>query len=95
MKPRTESPNLRIEISKDYESMSRAACALILAELKKKPNLLLCASAGGTPTRTYELLVERLARSPRLFQSMRILQIDEWGGIPSEHPASCRSDLLR
>ena len=93
MKPRTKLPNLCIEIIDDYEGMSRTACAFIVSELKKKPDLLLCASAGGTPTRTYELLVKRSVQNPRLCRRMRILQIDEWGGIPSTHPASCRSDL--
>jgi galactosamine-6-phosphate isomerase len=94
MKSVAKSSNLRIEIAADYEGMSRAAVAVIIAELRKKPDLVLCASAGGTPTRTYELLGKLYARQPQLFRRLRILQIDEWGGIPSEHPASCRSDLL-
>jgi galactosamine-6-phosphate isomerase len=93
MKPRTKLPNLCFEIVADYEGMSRTACALIVAGLKKKPDLILCASAGGTPTRTYELLVKRSVQNPLLCKRMRVLQIDEWGGIPSTHPASCRSDL--
>lgn len=95
MKPGHKSPNLRIQVTADYAGMSRCAATLILSELESKPDMLLCASAGGTPTLTYALLAKRHARNPQLFKRMRVLQIDEWGGIPSEHPGSCRSDLMR
>lgn len=84
---------LRIDVAESYEAMSRRAEGLIAAELKKKPGLILCASAGGTPTRLYELLAARCRHHPRLFQKMRVLQIDEWGGLSREHPASCETDL--
>ncbi|HTL18072.1 MAG TPA: 6-phosphogluconolactonase [Patescibacteria group bacterium] len=84
---------LQINVAESYEQMSRNAEQLIFAELKKKPSLILCASAGGTPTRLYQLLANRRANRPKLFQKMRVLQIDEWGGLPRGHTASCESDL--
>jgi galactosamine-6-phosphate isomerase len=65
----------------------------MIAELKRRPDLLLCASAGGTPTMAYERLAARRTRQPSLFRKMRVLQIDEWGGLPRENPASCEGDL--
>ena len=50
---------LRTQAFNTYEAMSRAAAEFICRELKQQPNLLLCVSAGGTPTRTYELLAAR------------------------------------
>ena len=73
--------------------MSRLAEKLIIRELKRCPNLLLCASAGGTPTRTYELLAARCKSQPRLFARLRILQIDEWAGLPPDSTARCQRDL--
>jgi galactosamine-6-phosphate isomerase len=93
MKPEHKFSNLKLEVTADYVDMSRSAAALIISELKRNPDLLLCASAGGTPTLTYELLAKHHARNSQLFNRMKVLQIDEWGGIPSAHPASCRSDL--
>lgn len=88
-----ESAALDLEQAPSYEAMSRRAADLIVAEVKRKPDLLLCVSAGGTPTRTYELLAKRAARRGGLFSKLRLLQIDEWGGFPADHPASCARDL--
>ncbi len=84
---------IEIEVAKTYGELSQKAADFICAELKNKPALLLCASAGGTPTGTYQALAARYSRQPRLFSQMHVLQIDEWGGLPEEHPATCQSDL--
>ena len=84
---------LQLQVCGTYEAMSRAAAGLICAELQERPNLLLCVSAGGTPTRTYELLAARRARKPRLFATMKVIQIDEWGGLTPGDPAACSTDL--
>jgi galactosamine-6-phosphate isomerase len=73
--------------------MSRRGARIILEELTRKPNLLLCASAGGTPSGTYALLAAQHSTQPGLFRKLRVLQIDEWGGLPPGHPASCETDL--
>ena len=80
---------LPITVAESYEAMSAHAADLIAADLAAKPDLLLCVSAGTTPTRTYELLAARRARQPRLFERLRVLKIDEWGGLPMDHSATC------
>jgi galactosamine-6-phosphate isomerase len=84
---------MQIEIAKDYSVMSAQAADFIVSELKARPNLLLCASAGGTPTGPYAQLVVRYSRQPYLFKKMRVIQIDEWVGPHPTHPATCRYDL--
>ena len=84
---------LKVQVARSYEAMSRLAANLISTELRQRPNLLLCVSAGSTPARTYELLADLRARQPRLFQKLRVLQIDEWAGLPPDSPASCAADL--
>jgi galactosamine-6-phosphate isomerase len=84
---------MRIQIDKDYAAMSARTADFIAAELKQHPGLLLCASAGGTPTGPYEQLAARYTTQPQLFKKMRVVQIDEWVGPPPSHPATCRSDL--
>jgi galactosamine-6-phosphate isomerase len=84
---------MRIQINKDYKAMSARAADFIVAELKHRPDLLLCASAGGTPTVPYEQLAIRYVGRPQLFKKMRIVQIDEWIGPSPTHPATCRYDL--
>ena len=77
MKSTKPATTLPIQVSKDHEAMSRSAARLIFTELVAKPNLVLCASAGGTPARTYDLLAAGYARQPRAFRQLRVLQIDE------------------
>ena len=84
---------LSIQVHETYEAMSHAAADFICRELRQRPNLLLCASAGATPTRTYELLAARHNRLPRLFARLRVLQIDEWGGLAPDDSATCEADL--
>jgi 6-phosphogluconolactonase/glucosamine-6-phosphate isomerase/deaminase len=84
---------MRIKVDKDYTTMSGQAADFIVSELKRRPNLLLCASAGGTPTGPYEQLAIRYSQQPRLFRKMRVVQIDEWVGLAPTHAATCRYDL--
>ena len=93
MKPTRFSGELKFEVVDGVGPLGERAAGLIQAELKRKPDLLLCASAGGTPTGTYGALATRAARDPQQFRSLRILQIDEWAGLPAKHPATCDSDL--
>jgi galactosamine-6-phosphate isomerase len=84
---------MHIQLAKDYSDMSARAADFIVAELKQRPALLLCASAGGTPTGPYQQLAIRHSRQPQLFKKMRVVQIDEWVGPSPTHPATCRYDL--
>jgi galactosamine-6-phosphate isomerase len=93
MKKRLEFSTLQVEVSADYDAMSRRAEELIVRELRARPNLILCASAGGTPTGLYARLALRARRQPGLFRKLRVLQVDEWGGLEKNHPASCEADV--
>ncbi len=94
--PRACRPDfLKIRVVNDYDALSRLAADLVLRELKRKPELILCASAGGTPTGLYQRLAASCSRQPALFRKLRLLQIDEWQGLPPGHPARCEADLRR
>jgi galactosamine-6-phosphate isomerase len=79
----------------DVEEMSRLAAEMIIEELRRKPDLLLCAAAGSTPTRCYALLAEAGRRNPRAFDRLRVLKLDEWSGLPMDAPATCEAYLRR
>src|SRR4051812_49288292 len=93
MSTRTDFATLQVEVTDNYDGLSRRAEQLIVQEVESRPNLILCASAGGTPTGLYERLAVRARRTPELFKRMRVLQVDEWGGLTKGHPASCEVDL--
>ncbi len=79
----------------DYEATSRLACDLIIEALRRKPAMLLCAASGLTPLGCYELLAERRRAEPALFDRLRVLKLDEWGGLPMDDPATCETYLRR
>ncbi len=77
----------------DYESLSRAACRLVLEALRAQPDLLLGLPTGGTPARLYALLAEERGRTPDLFARLRIVKLDEWIGGGRDFPGSCERYL--
>ncbi|HXO78215.1 MAG TPA: galactosamine-6-phosphate isomerase, partial [Puia sp.] len=48
-----------------------------------------CAATGNTPGKTYELLAREYDCRPQLFSDMRVLKLDEWGGLPMTDPGTC------
>jgi len=85
--------NPTIRVCDALESMSREAAERIVAALEAKPDLLLCAAGGSTPLRTYQLLAEHHTRSPHSFRSLRVVKLDEWGGMAMNEPGSCEDQL--
>jgi len=81
------------QVLADYEALSRRAADLMIDCLRAKPNALFCLAAGATPTRTYNLFADHYQREPRLFERMRVLKLDEWGGLAMDDPASCERFL--
>lgn len=79
----------------DYNAMSREAASLIIEELKKNKQALLCAATGGSPTGTYALLKKAFDLESELFSSLRVIKLDEWGGLPMNNPSTCESYLQK
>src|SRR3954447_19860067 len=87
--------NFQLIVERDFDSARRSAANLVISELRAKPNLLLCTATGASPTRTYQLLAEECARNPSLFRELRILKLDEWGGLAMDDPGSCEAYLRK
>jgi galactosamine-6-phosphate isomerase len=81
-----------IFIHPDYESLSVIAADLVAKRIHEKPSLLLCLATGSSPTRSYELLA---MRPKSLFEQVRVLKLDEWGGIPRNSFATCETYLRK
>jgi galactosamine-6-phosphate isomerase len=79
----------------DHEAMSQAAAAYLVAQLRRKPNSLLILATGDTPERTYQLLADYGRAKPGLCDHLRILKLDEWGGLSMDDPATCEVALRR
>ncbi len=89
---------MRIVHCEGYAEMSRRAAAVLLDEVGKKPDLLLGAATGNSPAGLYAQLAGKAAQDPSFFNRLRVVKLDEWGGLPHAHPASCeyylRTQLL-
>jgi len=77
------------------ETGSRYAADCLLEAIRRQPELLLCVAAGSSPARTYQLLGKAAASQPECFNRLRVIQVDEWLGLPSGDPATCAADLRR
>src|SRR6266852_3540851 len=86
---------IRPTVFPDHEAMSRHVADWLAARLSRLPDALLCLASGSTPARTYELLAEKHATDPGLFGRVRILKLDEWGGLSMDDPATCEQHLRR
>ena len=86
---------VRLVVSKDYGSISREAASLIHLEATARPNLLVCASGGASWAGCYEQLDLKKRRNPGLFRRLRVVQIDEWGGLRHDDAATCRVQITR
>jgi galactosamine-6-phosphate isomerase len=84
---------LQISVHPDHETVSRHAADWLFQRLQENPLAIFCLASGATPTRTYELLSQRGAADREAFAEVRLLKLDEWGGLPSQSAATCESHL--
>lgn len=86
---------MRIEKAEDYRELSQRASEIIIDQVKADKKLLLCAATGGSPTGTYQSLAGEYKANPKLFDELRIIKLDEWGGIPLNQAGTCESYLQK
>jgi len=89
---------VNVRYCESQDGLSAQAAALVLAEIEKKRDCLLCAATGNSPIGLYEKLAGTAQTDPGLFAALRIIKLDEWGGIPEGGPGTAerylRSRLL-
>ena len=86
---------VKIIRTKDYADMSRKAANIISAQVIMKPNCVLGLATGGTPVGIYEKLVERYNEGDLDFSEVTSVNLDEYRGLPKEHPESYWSFMHR
>jgi len=86
---------MNITYCNDYSEMSSLAAFLVREELEREPDMLLCTATGTSPEGLYRELAATAIQEKELFNQLRILKLDEWGGIPENHPASCEYFLKK
>jgi galactosamine-6-phosphate isomerase len=84
---------MNISYCSDYQEMSSFAASLVVEAIRDAPGLLLCAATGSSPEGLYSELGKQASMEKELFSELRILKLDEWGGIPRDHPVTCEHYL--
>lgn len=79
---------MNVMIVKDYESMSREAAKIVIDQVVKKPDLIVCFPTGSTPIRMYEILIDENAKGNVDFSKVQVRSVDEYVGLPTEHNQS-------
>jgi galactosamine-6-phosphate isomerase len=65
----------------------------ILQAVREKPDLLLCTASGNSTTEIYTTIGRKKGTVDR--QKLRIIKLDEWGGIELENPETCETYLRK
>ena len=78
-----------------YDEMSRLAATEIQGQIHKDPRLWFCAATGYSPRGTYEILVEEHRTGKTPCDSLGIVKLDEWWGIPNGAEGSCEAYLKK
>lgn len=73
-----------------YREMSERAANIIMQGICDKPAFVLGLAAGTTPIGTYQWLSDGNRRGLVDFSSVTTVNLDEYVGLPSENPQSCR-----
>lgn len=72
----------------NYEEMSAAAAELICNAIAAKPELVLGLATGSTPEGMYAELCRRYREGKVDFSKVTTVNLDEYCGLPSDHPQS-------
>jgi galactosamine-6-phosphate isomerase len=84
---------MKIEVAESYEELSQKAKNLVVQEIEKNKRLLLCTATGSSPTGMYQHLCGEFQENPELFSQLRIIKLDEWGGVEMDQPGTCEQYL--
>ncbi|RSK26751.1 glucosamine-6-phosphate deaminase [Bacillus sp. HMF5848] len=81
---------MRLYVTKNHEGLSELAAAYVLDVVKTKSTAVLGLATGGTPERTYQLLVEDHIKNKTSYKHIKTVNLDEYVGLSSNHNMSYR-----
>lgn len=81
---------MEVFILPDKDAVGAAAADLVEALLRHRPDAVLGLATGSSPLSTYDELARRCANGRVSFAGARGFTLDEYVGLPADHPASYR-----
>lgn len=86
---------MEVIIQPDAQAASVVAARLISHLLREKPNAVLGLASGNTPILLYNELARKCRDGHIDFSRVTTFNLDEYVGLPPEHPASYRSFMFK
>lgn len=80
---------MALQIYPDHDSLSLHVANEIAAQIRAKPDSVLCLAAGDTPRLAYQLLSDIVHTEHVDCSACTFVGLDEWMGIPRETEGSC------
>lgn len=84
---------MNIHYCKDFEEMSQVGFQIVKKQLDEKPDLLFCVASGGSPSGLYKEMEKERQRSPEFCSKLRVIKLDEWGGLEEGSTATSEFDV--
>ena len=82
--------NIKVEIFRDYDALSKAAAEYIAARVKAKPDIVLGLATGSSPVGVYDELTRRYEAGELDFSAVRSFNLDEYYPLEPENDQSYR-----
>ncbi len=86
---------MNIHVFESREEVKKAAAAVFTAQILRKPDSVLGLATGSTPVETYAELVRLYKAGIVDFSQVKTYNLDEYVGLPSDHPESYISFMRR
>jgi glucosamine-6-phosphate deaminase len=72
----------------DQQAQAKACAAILAAQILQKPSSVLGLATGSTPLATYRELIALSGAGAVSFEQVRTFNLDEYIGLPPDHPQS-------
>lgn len=79
---------MKWEECEDYGALSRRAASILLAAIRDDPRMVLGLPTGRTPVGMYDRVIAECGRQYHCFTGVTTFNLDEYAGIPRDHPGS-------
>jgi len=77
---------MKVIITKNYEDMSAKASRFVLAQIWRKPNLVMGLATGSTVVGMYDKLIEAYKNNRADFSKVKTFNLDEYLGLSPKDP---------
>ncbi|MES2795949.1 MAG: glucosamine-6-phosphate deaminase [Bacteroidota bacterium] len=78
---------MEIQIFEDYSALCENVAEIIVNQIQKKPDSLICLGSGDTPLGVFEILVKQ--GEDLDFSKVNFVGLDEWLGMDENDEGSC------